>query len=128
MLERDDFQSATGSGSRSPCTSSSTRCCRATTRSNCAATSRWRTDQLFNLLSAATCRRPPGAADLPDDALIEGSTAAKMSKSLGNYVGVAEPASTQFGKLMKSATTAAKYFLLLTDVPSRRSRRCCATR
>ncbi len=44
-----------------------------------------------------------------------------MSKSLGNYVGIAEPPSVQFGKLMKVPNELlAKYFLLLTDVSAAR--------
>ena len=44
-----------------------------------------------------------------------------MSKSLGNYIGVAESASVQFGKLMKVPNELlTKYFTLLTDLPTER--------
>src|SRR6478672_11095428 len=45
----------------------------------------------------------------------------KMSKSLGNYVGVSEPPSEMFGKLMSiSDTLMARYYLLLLgeDLPA----------
>lgn len=42
----------------------------------------------------------------------------KMSKSLGNYVGVAEPPNEKFGKLMSIPDSLMRdYFMLLTDVP-----------
>src|SRR5690606_18560480 len=42
----------------------------------------------------------------------------KMSKSLGNYVGVTEAPSEMFGKLMSiSDELMWKYYLLLTDLP-----------
>ena len=79
------------------------------------------TDQLFNLLvgrdlqgqedqAAQVCLTMP---------LLEGLDGSqKMSKSLDNYVGVAESASKQFGKLMRVPNDLLeKYFTLLTDVP-----------
>ena len=79
------------------------------------------TDQLFNLLvgrdlqgqedqAAQVCLTMP---------LLEGLDGIqKMSKSLDNYVGVAESASKQFGKLMRVPNDLLeKYFTLLTDVP-----------
>ena len=78
-------------------------------------------DQLFNLLVGRDLQGQHGQVPqvcltMP---LLEGLDGVqKMSKSLGNYVGVAEPASVQFGKLMKVRTELLeKYFLLLTDVP-----------
>ena len=42
----------------------------------------------------------------------------KMSKSLGNYIGVAEPANNMYGKAMSiSDTMVPSYFELLTDLP-----------
>ncbi|RXL71944.1 tyrosine--tRNA ligase, partial [Citrobacter sp. AAK_AS5] len=42
----------------------------------------------------------------------------KMSKSMGNYIGVTEPPSEMFGKLMRVPDPLlADYFRLLTDVP-----------
>jgi tyrosyl-tRNA synthetase len=61
-------------------------------------------DQLFNLLLGRQYQRefgqlPQVCATVPLLVGLDGQK--KMSKSLGNYVGVAEPASEQFGKLMK---------------------------
>jgi tyrosyl-tRNA synthetase len=61
------------------------------------------TDQLFNLLVGRDLQRDAGqepqiALTMP---LLEGLDGVqKMSQSLGNYVGIAEPADEQFGKLM----------------------------
>jgi tyrosyl-tRNA synthetase len=61
------------------------------------------TDQLFNLLMARELQRDHGqdpqvALTTP---LLEGLDGVqKMSQSLGNYVGIDEPATEQFGKLM----------------------------
>ncbi|MBI4493955.1 MAG: tyrosine--tRNA ligase [Chloroflexi bacterium] len=42
----------------------------------------------------------------------------KMSKSLGNYIGITEPAETMYGKVMRLSDAALMdYFELLTDVP-----------
>jgi tyrosyl-tRNA synthetase len=62
------------------------------------------TDQLFNLLLGRQYQRefgqlPQICATVPLLVGLDGQK--KMSKSFGNYVGVAEPASEQFGKLMK---------------------------
>jgi tyrosyl-tRNA synthetase len=62
------------------------------------------TDQLFNLLLGRQYQRESGqlpqiCATVPLLVGLDGEK--KMSKSLGNYVGVAEPPAEQFGKLMK---------------------------
>jgi tyrosyl-tRNA synthetase len=62
------------------------------------------TDQLFNLLLGRQFQRefgqsPQICATVPLLVGLDGEK--KMSKSLGNYVGVMEPANAQFGKLMK---------------------------
>ncbi len=62
------------------------------------------TDQLFNLLLGRQFQRefgqaPQICATAPLLVGLDGHK--KMSKSLGNYVGIAEPANEQFGKLMK---------------------------
>lgn len=62
------------------------------------------TDQLFNLLLGRQFQRefgqlPQICATVPLLVGLDGEK--KMSKSFGNYVGVAEPAREQFGKLMK---------------------------
>ena len=61
------------------------------------------TDQLFNLLLGRQFQREYGqlpqiCATVPLLVGLDGEK--KMSKSLGNYVGIAEDAHTQFGKLM----------------------------
>jgi tyrosyl-tRNA synthetase len=61
------------------------------------------TDQLFNLLLGRHFQREYGqlpqiCATVPLLVGLDGTK--KMSKSLGNYVGIAEDARTQFGKLM----------------------------
>ena len=80
------------------------------------------TDQLFNLmvgreLQKQAGQRPQVCITTP---LLEGLDGQnKMSKSLGNYIGVSESASVQFGKLMKVPNELLdKYFTLLTDVPA----------
>ena len=78
------------------------------------------TDQLFNLLVGRDLQGQQGQAaqvcmTMP---LLEGLDGSqKMSKSLDNYVGVAESASKQFQKLMRVPNDLLeKYFTLLTDV------------
>jgi tyrosyl-tRNA synthetase len=82
------------------------------------------TEQLFNLLVGRDLQSQVG--QVPQVCMtmpvIEGLDGAqKMSKSLGNYIGVAEPPSAQFGKLMRLPNPlVAKFFELLTDVPPAR--------
>lgn len=75
------------------------------------------TDQLFNILVGRELQREEGQQQqivflMP---LLEGLDGEKkMSKSLGNYVGVNEPPGEMFGKLMSiSDTLMARYYLLL---------------
>lgn len=77
------------------------------------------TDQRFNLLvgrelQKAYGQRPQVVMTLP---LLEGTDGVqKMSKSLGNYIGITEPASEIFGKIMSiSDSLMLRYFELLTD-------------
>jgi tyrosyl-tRNA synthetase len=79
------------------------------------------TDQLFNLLVGRELQRqrdldPQVALTMP---LLEGLDGVqKMSQSLGNYVGIAEPAEEQFGKLMSLPDELiVRYLRLCTDVP-----------
>lgn len=81
------------------------------------------TDQLFNILVGRELQREEGQPQqvvflMP---LLEGLDGVqKMSKSLGNYVGVAEPPGDIFGKLMSiSDELMARYYLLLlgTELP-----------
>jgi tyrosyl-tRNA synthetase len=78
------------------------------------------TDQLFNLnvgrdIMPAFDLEPQVVMTTP---LLEGLDGVeKMSKSLGNYVGVTEPAAEMFGKLMSiSDELMWKYYALLTDL------------
>lgn len=77
------------------------------------------TDQKFNLLMGRTLQRrygqePQVIMTLP---LLEGTDGVrKMSKSLGNYIGIQEPPSEIFGKLMSiSDDLMIRYYELLTD-------------
>ena len=84
------------------------------------------TDQLFNLLVGRELQRhwdqaPQVVITVPllegtDARMVDGVlTGAKMSKSLGNYVGISEPAPTQFGKIMSiSDELMWRYYLLLS--------------
>jgi len=75
------------------------------------------TDQLFNILVGRDLQKEEG---LPQQVvflmpLLEGLDGVqKMSKSLGNYIGVSEDPGTMFGKVMSiSDTLMARYYLLL---------------
>lgn len=79
------------------------------------------TDQKFNLLVGREIQReygqePQVVITLP---LLEGLDGVeKMSKSLGNYIGITEPPKEIFGKLMSiSDPLMFRYYELLTDVP-----------
>jgi tyrosyl-tRNA synthetase len=78
------------------------------------------TDQKFNLLVGRELQRqfdqePQVILTTP---LLEGLDGVeKMSKSLNNYVGITEPPSTMFGKIMSiSDELMYRYYLLLTDL------------
>jgi tyrosyl-tRNA synthetase len=80
------------------------------------------TDQKFNLLFARDIQR---AYDVPEQSImtmpilpgIDGKQ--KMSKSLGNYVGVTEPPEEMFGKLMRVPDAAmGTYYELLLGEPT----------
>jgi len=79
------------------------------------------TDQRFNLLLGREIQkdyvqRPQVVLMMP---LLEGTDGIeKMSKSLGNYVGINEPAAQIFGKLMSiSDQLMLRYYELLSDAP-----------
>ncbi|MEP6603880.1 MAG: tyrosine--tRNA ligase [Spartobacteria bacterium] len=75
------------------------------------------TDQLFNILVGRDFQKQEGMAQqvvllMPILEGLDGSQ--KMSKSLGNFVGVTEPAGEMFGKLMSiSDKLMARYYSLL---------------
>jgi tyrosyl-tRNA synthetase len=78
------------------------------------------TDQKFNLLMGRTIQKRYGMAEqivimMP---LLEGTDGVKkMSKSLGNYIGISEPAGEIFGKIMSiSDELMIKYYELLSHI------------
>ncbi|MEN3185493.1 MAG: tyrosine--tRNA ligase [Atribacterota bacterium] len=78
-------------------------------------------DQLFNLLVGRDLQRefgqePQVVLTMP---LLEGIDGVeKMSKSLGNYIGIQESAFSMFGKIMSIPDfLIEKYFVLLTNIP-----------
>lgn len=77
------------------------------------------TDQKFNLLVGRELQRQYGQEPqvIMTTPLLEGIDGVeKMSKSLGNYVGITEPAGIMFGKIMSiSDQLMYRYYLLLTD-------------
>ena len=79
------------------------------------------TDQMFNLLLGRDLQQmngqPPQQCFLMP--LLPGTDGVqKMSKSLGNYIGIDEPPNDMFGKTMSLPDTMIKsYFEFLTDVP-----------
>jgi tyrosyl-tRNA synthetase len=76
------------------------------------------TDQLFNNLMGRTLQEQRGQEGqvVLTTPLLEGLDGThKMSKSLGNYIGIAEPPAEQFGKLMSLPDPLMpRYFLLTT--------------
>jgi len=79
------------------------------------------TDQKFNLLVGRTIQKefgqePQVILTMP---ILEGLDGIeKMSKSLGNYIGIYDPPAEMFGKIMSiSDDLMFRYFLLLTDTP-----------
>ncbi|APW59637.1 tyrosine--tRNA ligase [Paludisphaera borealis] len=79
------------------------------------------TEQLFSLmvarqLQATRGQEPQTAMTMP--ILVGTDGVRRMGKSLGNYIGVAESAENQFGKVMSIPDEPmAQYFTLLTNLP-----------
>ena len=79
------------------------------------------TEQLFSLLVARDLQQSAGqepqvAMTMP--ILVGTDGTRRMGKSLGNYIGVAEPAENQFGKIMSIPDEPMRqYFTLLTELP-----------
>jgi tyrosyl-tRNA synthetase len=79
------------------------------------------TEQLFSLLVARDLQQEQGqepqvAITLP--ILVGTDGVRRMGKTLGNYIGVAEPAESQFGKIMSIPDEPMReYFTLLTELP-----------
>jgi tyrosyl-tRNA synthetase len=82
------------------------------------------TEQLFSLLVARDLQplrgvEPQVAMTMP--ILVGTDGHRRMGKSLGNYIGVAEPAESMFGKVMSIPDEPMQqYFTLLTDLPMER--------
>ena len=80
------------------------------------------TDQIFNLLIGREFQKDFKQSQqvVMTMPLLEGTDGeAKMSKSLGNYIGITEPAKEIFGKIMSiSDELMLKYYELLTDEDS----------
>src|SRR5215204_5923787 len=79
------------------------------------------TDQKFNLLVGRNLQREYGQEPqvVLITPLLEGTDGVqKMSKSLGNYIGIDEPPQEMFGKIMSiSDALMWRYYELLTDLP-----------
>ncbi len=79
------------------------------------------TDQTFNLLMGRTLMERLGREpqDILTTPIIEGTDGKeKMSKSLGNYIGITDSPEDMFGKIMSiKDELIGKYFLLCTDLP-----------
>lgn len=82
------------------------------------------TDQLFNLLVGRTLQKEWGQTpqSVLTTTLLEGTEGVqKMSKSLGNYIGIMESPKEIFGKVMSiSDDLMIKYYELLSDVDSKK--------
>jgi tyrosyl-tRNA synthetase len=80
------------------------------------------TDQIFNLLVGREIQREYGQEPqvvITMPLLVGTDGVEKMSKSLGNYIGICEPAREIYGKTMSIADTLIiPYFRLLTEVPA----------
>lgn len=79
------------------------------------------TDQKFNFLAARELQKKMGQSPqevVMTELLVGLDGREKMSKSLGNYIGVNEPADSQFGKIMSiKDEMIINYFKLCTDLP-----------
>ncbi len=82
------------------------------------------TDQKFNLLLGRTIQKRYGQEGqvVMTTPLLEGTDGVeKMSKSIGNYIGISENSKDMFGKLMSIPDVLIlKYMELLTDIPRTR--------
>ena len=121
MLERDDFKNRLRGGQPIAIHEFLYPLAQATTRSSLHAdVELGGTDQLFNLNVGREIMPDYGLAPqiVMTTPLLEGLDGIeKMSKSLGNYVGIDEPPGEIFGKLMSiSDELMWRYYLLLTDL------------
>jgi tyrosyl-tRNA synthetase len=78
-------------------------------------------DQMFNIMTGRALQGQYGQdtqIGLFMPLLVGLDGVQKMSKSLGNYIGITEPANTMFGKVMSIPDRLLRdYFILTTDVP-----------
>jgi tyrosyl-tRNA synthetase len=82
------------------------------------------TDQRFNILAGRELQKKMGKPQqdvmLLGPILVGTDGKKKMSKSYGNYIGIDEPASVMYGKVMSIPDSALwDYFLLVTDIPEK---------
>jgi len=87
------------------------------------------TDQLFNLLFGRELQRAYGQEpqDVAVFPLLEGPDGRRMSKSLGNYIGIAEPAEEIYGKTMSIPVRLTETYLrLVSGLPAREVDRALA--
>ena len=86
------------------------------------------TDQTFNNLCGRDLQRDAGQPPqivMVMPLLVGTDGKNKMSKSLGNYIGVTDPPSEMFGKIMRVPDELMRnYFDLLTDMPADEIARC----
>ncbi len=79
------------------------------------------TEQLFSLMVARNLQVEQGQAPqipMTMPILVGTDGTRRMGKSLGNYIGVAEPPESQFGKIMSLPDEPMRqFFTLLTDIP-----------
>ena len=125
-------QALCGRAARSPSTSSSTRWCRGTTRSRSRPTSRWAAPTRSSTCSSGRHlqetygQEPQVVITMP---LLEGLDGVnKMSKSLGNYIGIAEAPEAMFGKLMSISDDADVALFRAAELPAAGGDRGLATR
>ena len=128
MLERESSTSASRTSSPSPCTSSSTPSPKATTPSRSSATSSSAAPTRSSTsCAAATCKSTSAKSPkiILMTPILEGLDGVqKMSKSLGNAIGINDPAREMYGKLMTiSDDLMWKYWTFLTDLPQSADRR-----
>lgn len=81
------------------------------------------TDQMFNILAGRDLQRKMGKQEqeclFMGPILVGTDGTRKMSKSLGNYVGVSEAPEEMFGKIMSIPDAAMRdWFMLVTDIPA----------
>jgi tyrosyl-tRNA synthetase len=129
LLERDDFGSASPQARRSRCRSCSIRCCRPGTRSPSAPT--WRSGartSASTCCSGATCRSRKARnrqVVMTHELLVGTDGVRKMSQSLGNYVGLLDPADEVYGKTMSVPDGAMPQWLrLASGLPPARCAGC----